>query len=300
VSAVLQPTPPAYYDWQEGVELAPGLWRGVPNSLYHGGYGISKSGLDLIAESPLVYKTVKENPRQDTAATLLGTAIHAAVLEPEMFAATYVPDPFPGSRSKEAIAARTALEDAGKVVLKHEPNPETIWDRGDWDAVHFMRDAILRHPEASIFLTHDDGIAELSCYWVDPVTHRLCKCRPDFFNAANNLIIDLKSARDATLSGFARSVHDYRYDVQSAFYTDGMRMAGERVEAMIFIACEKVPPYQVATYEISKEWHRQGRAKYQSNLRTYSDCLRNEEWPGLDDTTRVLEMPGYAKYNPIS
>ena len=65
------------------------------------------------------------------------------------------------------------------------------------------------------------------------------------------------------------------------------------------IACEKKPPYHVATYEIDPEWVRQGRIKYQNDLRLYDQCMREQDWPGLPNITRVLPLPGYAKFNPI-
>lgn len=299
MNAVLQ-EPSPWNVWAEGMELAPGFWLDVPNGLYHAGPGISKSGLDDIDTSPRYYRTRRDNPQPPTPALLMGTALHTAILEPERFEREFRPDPAPGSYSKDAKAARQALEDEGFTVVRHNPNPETIWERGDWDTIHFVRDAVLAHPEASIFLQADDGIAELSCYWVDPSVHRLCKCRPDFYNRSHRLIVDLKSVADATLSGFQRSTHEYRYDVQAAWYQDGMRLAGELVEAMVFIAAEKKPPYHVGCYEIDAEWMRQGRVKYQGNLRTYHECMKSGEWPSIPDHTRVLPMPAYARYNPIS
>ncbi|MGE0334458.1 MAG: PD-(D/E)XK nuclease-like domain-containing protein [Gammaproteobacteria bacterium] len=286
--------------WIDGAQITIGFWEGIPNPLYHAGPGISKSGLDAINESPLYYKTLRENPRPETPTLALGTAVHAAVLEPERFERDFVPDPFPGSRSKDAIAARQLLELDGKTIIRHEPNPESIWDRGDWDTIRYVRDAILAHPEAAIFLDPADGLSELSCYWIDPVTHRLCKCRHDFLNRAHRMIVDLKTATDATFSGFQRAVHDYRYDVAAAWYQDGTRLAGEHVEAMVFVVAEKKPPYHVGTYEIDKDWVREGRVKYQQNMRVYHECMKAQEWPSIPDHTRILTQPGFAKYNPIS
>lgn len=73
--------------------MKPGIYRGLPNDLYHGGPGISKSGLDLIRKSPAHYRAVvtadNDNARKPTPAQALGTALHALVLEPQEFARTY-------------------------------------------------------------------------------------------------------------------------------------------------------------------------------------------------------------------
>lgn len=73
--------------------MRPGIYRGIPNEAYHTGPGISKSGLDLVHRSPAHYEAVKNMPRDEvresTPAQAFGTAFHAIVLEPELFAKTY-------------------------------------------------------------------------------------------------------------------------------------------------------------------------------------------------------------------
>ena len=60
----------------------------LSNTDYHRAEGISKSGLDLIARSPMHYRFREQ--REPTAAMALGTATHAAILEPALYAHDYV------------------------------------------------------------------------------------------------------------------------------------------------------------------------------------------------------------------
>lgn len=318
MSAVLQesPTGAQWFQWLEGVEICPGIWRDVPNEVYHRGPGISKSGLDLIDTSGALYWTMKQNPREATDAMFLGTVLHALVLEPDTFEQRYIAAPANAPRKpsdRERYAKKPSPETLarvewwdnfereaeGRLVVPNDDG-DTVWKRDVWSTVHYMRDAIMAHPEAAIFLDPSDIVAELSHYWIDPDTKRLCKCRHDAWNGPNRMIVDLKSARDATLSGFQRAVHDMRYDVAAGWYQDGTRRCGQIVESMIFVACEKQPPYHVAAYELDPEWVRQGRIKYQRNLMDYDRMLREQEWPGLPDVTRILPMPRYAMFNPVS
>jgi hypothetical protein len=73
--------------------MQPGIYRGLPNADYHGGPGISKSGLDLIRKSPAHYRAIvtadNDNERKPTPAQAIGTALHMLVLEPAEFARTY-------------------------------------------------------------------------------------------------------------------------------------------------------------------------------------------------------------------
>jgi exodeoxyribonuclease VIII len=68
-----------------------GVYRDISNADYHDGEGISKSGLDLIARSPMHYHSAitSETPRESTPAQMLGTALHCMVLEPNLFLKEY-------------------------------------------------------------------------------------------------------------------------------------------------------------------------------------------------------------------
>lgn len=70
-----------------------GVYRGIENRDYHGGPGVSKSGLDLVRKSPAHYRAVvtaaNDNERSPTAAQALGTALHCLVLEPAEFVKSY-------------------------------------------------------------------------------------------------------------------------------------------------------------------------------------------------------------------
>ncbi|WP_441227978.1 PD-(D/E)XK nuclease-like domain-containing protein [Tardiphaga sp. 20_F10_N6_6] len=74
--------------------MKPGVYENISNAQYHGGPGISKSGLDLIARSPMHYKAVVDaandnEPREPTPAQIIGTAFHCLLLEPEVFSREY-------------------------------------------------------------------------------------------------------------------------------------------------------------------------------------------------------------------
>ncbi|MDX5979577.1 PD-(D/E)XK nuclease-like domain-containing protein [Vreelandella alkaliphila] len=69
----------------------PGIYEGLTNAEYHAGPGVSKSGLDLVDKNPATYRYVKDTPeeRTETPDMRIGSALHAAVLEPELFVTEY-------------------------------------------------------------------------------------------------------------------------------------------------------------------------------------------------------------------
>lgn len=169
----------------------------------------------------------------------------------------------------------------------------TILNPEQWKTIHAMRDALMAHPAANALLTGIPGKAEKSVYWIDATTGVLCRCRPDWWRD-DNLIVDLKTTEDASPEGFARSIAKFRYDVQDAFYTDGVQQAtGKRPKAFVFIAVEKKPPYGVGVYVLDSETKDLGRAQYQHDLRVYAECVRSGEWPGYGDKIQTISLPGW-------
>lgn len=71
--------------------MKPGIYFDIQNHDYHGGPGVSKSGLDLIHRSPMHFKAVLDaaNDNQPTPAQAIGTAAHAIILEPAEFVKNY-------------------------------------------------------------------------------------------------------------------------------------------------------------------------------------------------------------------
>ena len=70
--------------------------------------GVSKSDLDLIHKSPALLEWKKNAPREESEVAITGTALHAAVLEPEAFAAEYIKRPSFDLRTKDGKAALVA------------------------------------------------------------------------------------------------------------------------------------------------------------------------------------------------
>lgn len=71
--------------------MKPGVYADLSNHDYHSGEGISNSGLALVRRSPLHYlaRRTAANDNTPTPAQAIGTAFHALILEPHLFAQQY-------------------------------------------------------------------------------------------------------------------------------------------------------------------------------------------------------------------
>lgn len=273
-----------------------GVFGGIPNEEYHGGPGISKSGLDLIAKSPLhywaAYLDPMREPREETAAMRVGTAIHTAILEPDTFLDRYRIMP-------EGIDRRTkkGKEEYETLIAEAAAMGATLLSADDAKTALQVAKACHAHPLAAQLL--GAGAAEQSVYWVDDETGILCKCRPDWLLEANpnHAILDVKSTEDASPEGFMKSAYKYRYHVQAAWYLDGVEQAtGMKADSFMFLALEKKRPYAAAFYFADEAMIEAGRVEYREALRTYADCLAADKWPGYADRLVPLSLPRWAQF----
>lgn len=275
------------------------MYLNIPETDYRRAEGINKSGLDNLHQSPLHYMTRKLHPEADTEATHVGHAFHCLLLEPEKFPSSYVCSKYEEFRTNEAKEWKAEQEKAGKYILKAKSGKDPFWNPSEWDYVHLMRDAVMKHPIASAIL-QISGKAEQSLFWTDPGTQLLCKGRLDWQDFGHDFLVDVKTTMDAGITGFSRSAHSYRYANQNAFYTDGSEINKLKSNEFVFLAVEKEQPFAVACYVMNDEWIEQGRLMYRHDLRLYKECLETDSWPCYPSQIRELEMPKYARFQPFS
>lgn len=256
---------------------------------------ISKSGLDLIARSPAHYwqsylapepQRVKRKSKEFD----IGTAFHLLALEPEKFSEAVALVPKVDLRTRDGRERMISFEEehGNKLLLTQE----------DVESVQRMRDSLFRHPTARAALT-GELLVEHTVIWDDPTTGAPCKCRFDSINRTLGVAPDLKTTADASIGSFAKSVANYRYHVQQAFYSDGLDLGQEndllRGISFLFIAVEKEPPYGVAVYELDGEAVNIGRALYRRDLETYMRCRVANSWPAYSNDVQSLSLPGWTK-----
>lgn len=265
--------------------------EGMTNDAYHAHEAISASGLKLIGRSPLHYWAAyidpDREPREETPALRLGTAIHTAVLEPLRFAEEYAVAPKVDRRTKDGKEQWTAFE------AECESTGKKVISDGDFATCMAISERLNKHPAASVLFR--SGVAELSMFWEDPETGVQCKCRPDWL-IKKTAIIDVKSTQDASASGFARSVANYEYHMQAAWYLDGVRacLGEDAPGAFIFAAFEKDAPHAVAFYNADAEMIELGRREYRRRLKTYAECKTRDFWPGYPAGITSLSLPAWV------
>ncbi|MCD8212867.1 MAG: PD-(D/E)XK nuclease-like domain-containing protein [Campylobacter sp.] len=266
----------------------------MTNKEYHARAEISKSDLDLLAKSPFHFKFKDEFEREESKALILGSAVHKLVLEPLDFEKEFIVEPQADKRTK---AGREAYDE-----FLARLGDKTPLDSQTLQKAKEIAGKVNGAKQTALFLK--DGLAEQSYF--GQIEGVKVKCRPDFYNENLGLVVDLKTTSDASAAGFAKSVANFNYHIQAAFYSDILRQNGKTVNNFLFIAVETKKPYMVGFYELDNVAIEQGRESYLKLLELYKLCLKRNEWWGYSkfdgqsiNAVQTLSLPAWKFYESV-
>ena len=251
----------------------------MSNADYHSlPESVSCSGLKHLLRSPAHYQTYLNSPFDDK--PNIGTALHCAVLEPEVFEKTYAF--YSGDRRGKAFGAFVE-ENPGKIVLSEK----------EWITVQRMLKAIMTFDEYPLWEALRASRREMSVFWTDEETGVQCRVRFDAI-CSPFAILDLKTTTDARPDQFIKQAVRLDYDLQAAMYTEAARrFTGELME-FNFIAVEEDEPNGIWLMPAGQSMLDNGWAKFRKALETYKRCTETGRWPNYTNARTTLEMPRYA------
>lgn len=246
------------------------------NEFYHSQPSISASGLKLMKKSPAHYNESKINPISQTDAMYFGELYHTFILENDRFYKEYTVI----NESKRPDQKHGMGAIANKVWLESFQNPVTA---STHEQLKAMREVLFRHPYAKALLT--GGEFEHSYYCKLDIGANIpveVRFRPDHVRHDKRIIVDLKTAADASDDGFKKASANFDYQIQAALYSDLMELAMEETLGydFFFVAQEKTPPYAFNIFESSPQFLSVGRYEYELLLMLYAYCEETGNWPG--------------------
>lgn len=259
-------------------DIGSGIYYGLSNEDYHSATGISKSGLDKISRSPAHYK--HSTYKSSTRAMVIGTAIHAAILEPTRFDDEYCITEAP---LRTAAAYKTAKAIHGDELTLTAPEGKKVLA---------MREAVELNQHAMQHL-NAKGHAEVSFMCTDPETGIVIRSRFDWLTD-DRVAVDVKKTQDVRGGKFARSVSDYRYHVQEAMYSFIYeQVTGEKLSAFYFLAVEEEAPHSNQMYLLDDLSREIGAFYFRRDLRIYAECINDDKWPHPDNGDGVITLPNW-------
>lgn len=260
------------------------MWRNdLTNEAYQNDFRsyISSSDIRRLLRSPAHFR----NPaKMESAAMAFGTLVHTFVLEPHVAEARYRARADVDGRTKEGKAVRDWEQS-----LTAQQGVQFI-SRSDYDAAVSIATSVRTHLGATSLLT--GGMAEVSGT-ADNFCGINARIRPDYL--CDDRIIDLKTCVDARGDAFVRSVLNYGYDVQAAYYLDVAEAIDGKKRKFFWCAVEKDTPFAVSVYEASDAMIERGRAQYKRAIELYKECASLDLWPAYSQQIQQLELPNWVK-----
>ena len=247
------------------------IWTHEKSEVYHANKEyVNSSSLKRILKSPKSFLSSLTEENKPTPAMQLGSLIHTAILEPQMFEQVYVVEPNFGDCRTAANKARRdewRAQNVGRVPIDQETQRIVVG----------ISESIYKHADAQTILAK--GHKERSGYYADPETGILCRIRPDFYSEGMSAIVDLKTSESCEEESFSRTMWNYRYDIQMAMYSHGAEVIdGKSVDNQIFIVAEKTAPFEVAVYIADNKVVQMGLSYYRHALKKLSKSIETNDW----------------------
>lgn len=260
-----------------------GLYQNIPFEQYLKYDAISSSGLVKLAQSPLHYQAYLKQTHKETPAKRLGKLIHSAILEPESFKQfAFMPEKI----------NRTTKEGKSKYDdFMAENHNNTIVTRDEYETIAGVLESCYRHPTVAPLLKV--GINEVSGFWTDYLTGVNCKIRIDKL-LPDNKILDIKTTENASKHAFMGSIAKYKYQIQTSWYLEGLGMVKDKLlDQFLHIVIEKEPPYGIQIFAMDAVSIAAGSDEIRKLMDVYSDCLKNNNWPGYPTGVQTISLPNY-------
>jgi len=254
----------------------------MPAEQYHAAEGISNSQLRILAEkTPLhLWCHMHTPPEPPTPAQRMGTLVHRCLLEPDTVEGAFYVKP-------EGMSFATVDGKAWK--KEHTDRPVVATE--EEDQIRSMIKSVQSHPVAKKLFSL--GKPEQSIFVKDE-HGTLRKGRFDWLSESGNILPDLKTCESAAPDDFEKSIFDYGYFRQAAFYLDLCELIGLDKTAFAFVCVEKSAPYAVAVYNLLDDVIDAGRRLYHRDLQVYRNCVESGKWPGYGYGIASIGIPQWA------
>lgn len=255
----------------------------TPIEEYHGSEAISRSTLMHFQKSPYHYWWNKNNKaaKKPTEAMIFGNLVHTLCLEPVEFYSRYAVAPEVDRRKKEGkqLYSEFIANVGSRTIISVEQHEEALNLQASIKNDEMARSLISgMQMEKSIFFTHE-------------LTGYQCKARPDAWNSAG-LIVDLKTAKDASYRAFQRAALYDGYFLQAAMLQQALASLGIVLDKFVFVVVEKTEPYAIGIYMLDDEALGYGINLFHTLMEGVSTCDAKNKWESYGIQT--LSVPTWA------
>lgn len=261
------------------------LRSGISNEAYHADPALGRSvAYSMRTSCPMKVKHMMEKPTPSTPALVNGSMIHSGALEPQKLDEEFKCKP----TEIDGNSPRTNAYKEAFAVMEADNPCVTYVPHSDYENNLEVIASVSEHPLLKELLYHEDSKIEHTGFFdFEGVS---CKVRPDLYNTSNGVIMDLKTTQDASVRGFTKSVRQFGYVFQAAWYMTALRQMGEKPKKFIFLVVEKTEPYITACYTLDNNDIEREVPNVIDAIKEYGECLKSDVWPGYTDDITTLNL----------
>jgi hypothetical protein len=203
-----------------------------------------------------------------SAAMAFGTAVHSAILQPDLFGQEIVV--WDGGTRRGKAWDEFAEANAGKSIVKPDELAEIM----------AVKKAVMDNEAAAELISR--SLTEVEFQWDGGAGVGPAKCLCDGF-CEGHFFFDLKTTRDLSMfkKAFYGAMH---YDIQFAWYWIGL---GRKIPAYV-IAVESAEPYDVGVWAIPHPVLAYAAAKAERIAKQYRECETSGHFPGVAEVGDVI------------
>ena len=234
------------------------------------------SGAKELLKSPAHYQAWLNEPKKETPALAIGTAVHAEILQPQIAPEIYAVAPDVDRRTKDGKAQWETFvsQNQGKAIITSDQQV-TVCNVAA-SALKALTTNGITFDATELMMSYESMIPFK--FAIDAV-------------GSDGYLYDIKTTEDATPRGFKSSAINYKYYLQAFFYyqlywwATKVKPAGFR-----FVVVEKNPPYAVAIYELGPTLMMWGSEDFDKAVKLYEQCTATNEWPGFATDPQVIDV----------
>ena len=174
------------------------------------------------------------------------------------------------------------------------------------------------HQWANEFMFGGGAVRHVRMRWVDEITGLPCKCELDMLHL-NNIIADLKTARDVTVTGFQRQVLQLGYYIQGWFYREALRRIAQFIDQQpdcemarqcrpilervldnepplfCWIAVKNNPSYHTEVHPADDDWYSLAEPIVRQAMAEIKRCYETGRWQtSTHGTITNMKCPKFA------
>lgn len=285
-----------------------GFVTGMPNSVYQAvSTHVSNSRMKLMQQSAFHY--FNPSPFTDTRPKQIGSAIHAAILEPKKFADDYMLLPELENRQKPEYKSACLVVGKEKSSEVNKMLPVELSIKSDKQLrelgssfvfaglecqnIEDMFNAVYANDDAANLLT-TDGHCELSGFCTCPRTGLKLRVRFDKLLNTNEAL-DIKKTQSVHDDDLSKTIWNYDYHIQAAFYSYCYEIiTGKKLDRFSFIFVEEKYPQKVAVRyldDISFEIGMNTVNELLDKIKHYTD---NGVVPENNEPSSIISLPEFV------